>query len=439
MSRLSMPQLLTRSSVLMAARLVGGALAFVVNIVIARQFGADTLGLFALTMALVSLLALVLPFGYQAVGVMFVSQYVERGRADLIRGFVRRGYRNIAIAGAIVGLGLFGILSVISDPALRHYALSAIYVLAMAPALALLNLNGSVLTAHRRQYGALLPDLLLKPALMLAGIAFLAMAVWQVSVDMLLATAAAALWASALWQAVLIRRAGLIPRGTEAAHEPATWRKAALPWMAISLLADYFIELNLLLAGFLAAPAEVAVLHICFRLRVLAAFGLRALYALVLPDIFASHERGDHAEFRQNILRANTLALIYALAVCAVVAAFGAEILAVVGDGFKAGHMALLIVCLPMVTRAVFGPTTAIMAIKGHHSSALWILCAGLVMAVGTGIALFPSLGVDGIAIGFALSYSLIAMGQWLWIKRRTGIDCSLFAAFRASPEPVAI
>ena len=52
----------------------------------------------------------------------------------------------------------------------------------------------------------------------------------------------------------------------------------------------------------LAAPAEVAVLHICFRLRVLAAFGLRALYALVLPDIFASHERGDQVEFRHNVV-----------------------------------------------------------------------------------------------------------------------------------------
>ena len=63
MSRLSLSQLLTRSSVLMAARVLGGAVAFAANILIARAFGADALGVFALTMALVSLLALVLPLG----------------------------------------------------------------------------------------------------------------------------------------------------------------------------------------------------------------------------------------------------------------------------------------------------------------------------------------------------------------------------------------
>lgn len=436
---MSLSQLLTRSSVLMAARLFGGAVAFAANIVIARQFGADALGIFALTMALVSLLALVLPMGYQAVGVMFVSQYVERGRPDLIRGFLRRGYCNIALVGGAAAILLIGALSAVSDPALRQHMVTGFYVLAMAPALALLNLNGSILTAHRRQYGALLPDLVMKPCLTLAGIALVAAAFVPASVHMLLAVAAAALWASALWQCLTIYRAQLLPPHSGEAREPAAWRKAALPWMAISLLADYFIELNLLLAGMLAAPAQVAVLHICFRLRVLAAFGLRALYALVLPDIFASHERGDHAEFRHNILRANLLALVYALAVCAAVAAFGGDILALAGEDFRAGHMALVIVCVPMVARAVFGPTTAVMALKGHHGGALWIMVAGLALAVAAGIALFPVMGIDGVAVGFAVSYSLIAAGQWLWLKRRTGIDCSLLSALKAAPEPVAI
>ena len=439
MSRLSLSQLLTRSSVLMVARVLGGAVAFAANIIIARQFGADALGVFALTMALVSLLALVLPLGYQAVGVMFVSQYVERGRTDLVRGFLRRGYRNIALVSGAIGLALIGAYWALPDPSLRQHMVTGIYVLAMAPALALLNLNGAILTAHRRQYDALLPDLVLKPSLMLGGVALVAAVALPGSLNLLLCAAAAALWASALWQAVTIRRSGLVPRDAQTAQEPAAWRKAALPWMAISLLADYFIELNLLLAGLLAAPAEVAVLHICFRLRVLAAFGLRALYALVLPDIFASHERGDPVEFRHNILRANLLALVYALSVCAAVTMFGGEILAIAGDSFQAGHMALVIVCLPMVARAVFGPTTAVMALKGHHRSALWIMGAGLLLTVIAGAALFPVMGIDGVAVGFAISYSLIAAGQWLWIKRRTGIDCSLLSALKAAPEPVAI
>jgi O-antigen/teichoic acid export membrane protein len=208
--------------------------------------------------------------------------------------------------------------------------------------------------------------------------------------------------------------------------------------MAISALSDYFIELHLLLAGALAAPAQIAVLHVCFRLRMLAAFGLRALYALILPDIFASYERKDAAEFRSNIMRANCLALAYAFAVCLAVIPLGNWVLSLFGEAFENGRAVLLIVCSAMIARAVFGPAPAIMAMKGQHGSVIWILSAGTAVSLVLGLALFPRLGIEAIAIAYTVSYSLIAVAQWWWVKRRTGIDCSIFAGLAAAPEPAA-
>lgn len=427
MKRPKLSQLLTRSSGLMAARIAGGVAALSANIVIARNFGADALGVFALVMSVVSLASVVLPLGFQAVGTLFVSRYVEQDRSDRISGFARQGYSNIALLTGVAAAGLAAMIALDAPAAYRDHALTAGFVVAMAPALALINFNGSILNGYRRQFLALLPDLLIKPVLMLLALAALAYFHRSASTASLLVTACLALWASALIQAVIMSRQ--CQRKSPAVQDDRTqWRRAAFPWMLITILSDYFVELHLLLAGLLVAPTQVAILHICFRLRVLAGFGMRALHVLILPDLYASHERGDWGELRSNILRANGLMLGYSLAVCLAVLALGNHVLSMLGTEFEGGRTTLLIVCAAMIARAVFGPAPALMAVKGYHRAAISIPLAGTAVSVALGLALYPALGIEGIAIAYAFSYSLIALSQWWWIKRNTGIDCSIFA-----------
>ena len=434
MARPSLSQLLTRSGGLMAARVAGGAIALLTNILIARYYGAEALGIFALVMAAVSLVAIVLPLGFQAVSILFVSRYLEQGRRDLVAGFADRGYRNIARLTGVAALGV--VVGAIAAPAggWHEQVICAGFVAAMAPAVALINLNCNILNGHRRQFAGLLPDLLIKPALMTAAVGLTIVLFDGASIPLMLGAICLALWAAALCHVPAMRP---VLAGVRKAPAPEAkrWREAAWPWMAISALSDYFIELHLLLAGMLAAPAQIAVLHVCFRLRMLAAFGLRALYALILPDIFASYERKDKAEFRSNIARANALALVYAVTVCLAIVPLGNWVLSLFGEAFENGRAILLIVCSAMISRAVFGPAPAIMAMKGQHGSVIWILSLGTAISLALGLALFPALGVEAIAIAYTVSYSLIAVAQWWWVKRKTGIDCSIFAGLGRGEE----
>ena len=110
-------------------------------------------------------------------------------------------------------------------------------------------------------------------------------------------------------------------------------------------------------------------------------------------------------------------------AVCLAAVPFGGLVLGFFGDGFRDGQTALLIVCVAMATRAVFGPGTAILAMKGHHVSSIWILAAGTALSATIGLALFPTMGIEGIAIAYTISNSAVALVQWWWIRHKTGID----------------
>lgn len=419
----------------MAARFAGAGLAFAGNIAIARFLGADALGVFALCMAAASLIAVVLPLGRQATATLFVSEYLANLHHGLLKGYLRNGYaiiwRMSAVALAVVGVGALSFMGQLTSSTV----LTALFAVAMAPALAFINFNGGVLTGAHRQFSAALPESLLKPAFILLAVLVTALAWNKQGSPLLLGIICAGCWITAGTQHWLMRSQQLVPAEVDEDRDAPRWSRTGWPWMFISLLWDYFIELHLLLAGLIATTAEIAVLHICFRLRVLAGFGMRALYALVLPDLYGANARQDRATLFSSLSRANALALIYALVVCFGVWFAGEFALGLVDSSFKTAHGALVVMCLTMVARAVFGPATAILAMKGHQLPSLYSLTGGLIVSVLMSLALFPTYGIMGIGVAYLTATSLIAVVQWQLAWKLTGIDCSLFAALRGDPN----
>ncbi len=428
MKRLDLLSLVTRSSLLMAARVCGAVIAFAGTLAIARHFGAETLGTVALALAAMGLLAQALCAGRQAVGPLFVSEYLVGQQPERIRGFIKRGYRMIA-ALSLIAFSLFGVVTIGLGERLGGELTSAFaFACLAAPPVALISFNGGVLTGFRRQLLGLVPDLLVKPLLVLLAILATVALAPQASTVVLLGGICAALWATAGLQALFIHRKKLYPDVPADERDSATWTRKATPWIAIILLADYLIELHLLLAGWLLAPAMVGVLHICFRLRMLASFGMRALYSVVLPEVYAAHARGDTGGLARDITRGNAVVLAYSAAVCATFAALGKPLLGLFGEAFTAGYPALLIISLSMIPRAIFGPATAIMAAAGRQKPMIVILIAAVVLSALTIFQTFGTLGFLSIAVGYTAAISFAAVAQWWWTLRETAIDCSVFS-----------
>ncbi|CAN0494744.1 unnamed protein product, partial [Discosporangium mesarthrocarpum] len=253
-----------------------------------------------------------------------------------------------AVVLAVVGVGALSFMGQLTTSTV----LTALFAVAMAPALAFISFNGGVLTGAHRQFSASLPESLLKPAFILLAVLVTALAWNKQGSPVLLGIICAGCWITAATQHWLMRSQQLVPGEVEEDHDAPRWARTGWPWMFISLLWDYFIELHLLLAGLIATTAEIAVLHICFRLRVLAGFGMRALYALVLPDLYGANAREDRATLFSSLSRANALALSYAVVVCLGVWFAGEFALGLVDNSFKTAHGALVLMCLTMVARA---------------------------------------------------------------------------------------
>lgn len=416
-----------RFSSLLGARMAGAVCMFAVNLLIARAFGLEVLGVFALYLAGTGLLAICLAAGFNSVVVFFASEYVARDRPDLIRGFVTAAARHIGAGTALAVLVLAVGLPAFNGRLPAYAADLSVQVLLSAIALAGILLNTGLMVAMRQQFRGMAPEAIVRPGIMITGVvllmlfwrdAGLAAVLWLATGAMWVAFAVSIFWArkflGQVWSA-------------SSQSEPSRWRRAAYPWVPVSLLWDYLIDLMVLVAGLFANAEEVAVLHICFRFRVLAGFGMRAIYSLLIPEIAALNTRGEDAQLRLRLNQANWAALGYAIAVVLFLAAAGPLLLGVFGADGPGSHWILLIICLTLPVRAAFGPAPAVLALNDHYLVSAAVMIAGCFAGLMLAVSFYPVLGIASYAAGYTLANLAVSAGLWRAVDHRTGVNCSVF------------
>jgi len=436
MTSSSTRKLLTRFSLLTGGRLAGAAATLVASLLIAREMGAETLGELSTILAIISVLSVFLSAGFPAVATIFTVEYTTHPQQGHLKGFIQAGWKH-AFFGLAISVVLAALFFAMPVPPISTPVLGGILSIITAFLLAITVFNGAVLVGLEKQVAGLLSDTLLKPMVFLLLIVLAIVAGLSLDASRLLALFAISAAVACLLSYVFIRKTGFIAKDVVEETETKRWRAASYPWIITSLVWDLFIELHIILTSFLAAPAQVAILHIAFRFRVLAGFGMRSLYALFLPRIIALNVQKKTAELNSHLQLANLLAFIYAIGVMVFFALFGPLLMGLFGSEFEQGWLLLLIVSSTIPVRAIFGPAPAILSMTGHQKPSVIVMLASLGFSLVASIGLYPLWGIHGIATSYAVANLLGSVVLWLWAKKLTGIDSSLFSLIGAQ-NPVS-
>ncbi|MCF6326167.1 MAG: lipopolysaccharide biosynthesis protein [Devosiaceae bacterium] len=411
----------------MAGR-VGGALAiFLVNILIARNLGAEALGTYAVFVALVAILALCISIGYNSTASVFAAEYKTTGKKSLLKGYVQTSLKYSFFSSGFLLIALV-ITWVLAPQFLADKKLVfAFLVIITALGAAILNLNSAISVGLGRQVTGLLPETLVRP--LLIGVALFLIINRLPDIYWVMG-----LSAFSTWLALIIAYFGAARpisdfKKISSQFDLSRWKKASRPWLATSLLWDYMIDLVLILTSLLAGAVEIAILHVSFRYRVLAGFGMRTIYLLLMPEISKSTIDGDKQKLHQKIAQANWASLIYSLATILLFAIFGNWLLALFSNEFTSGLPVLIIISLTMLIRAIFGPAALVLAVNNLHLATATISLFGLLITVTIIIVFFAQFSLLAVAIAYSASNLMVSIMLWIHAKNKTGIDCSIFAS----------
>ena len=183
------------------------------------------------------------------------------------------------------------------------------------------------------------------------------------------------------------------------ALESRRWWRFALPWVLISLATDFFFDIDLLLLSHSLNREELAIFGVCTRLFALISFGVSAVYAVTMPDIFESEANADREAFKRKVGDANFVASAISVALCVIMALAAPLLLMLFGPSFSAGAAPLAVLCLALVIRSIMGPASLVLSIHDRPYASLPFVALGIGSLVVCNWLLVPRFGLMGAAL----------------------------------------
>ena len=414
-----------------AAKAGGAAVSFLLYIVLARTMTPEGFADVAVIFAWLAIVANFACFSAPFVLVRFVPDYLSGGEAGLARGVVQFTLAATTVASAaIAGLAALAVLSGAFTPA-RDLERSVLVAAALLlPTVLLLDLAGLLMALKRAAVAELLTNVI-RPLLMVVAAALL----WHLQSPPLPAPTVLAAYLAASLVMVLACAAyaysvspGELVRAPPA-YRARQWARAAGGFMLVTAAAAVHERIDLLIMGFIAAPADVAAYAVAARFSQTVTVAVAAVATVMAPHVVErlADLREGRLDHLQDLVRSTArTALHVSLLALAGFAILGPLFLDLFGPHYRQAHLPLVILAAGQAVSALAGPAAPLATLAGEPRIAIASLAAGIVVNASLNFALVPSLGGTGAAVATAAGMICASFIARSWVRARFGLDTSV-------------
>lgn len=431
-------QAATDATGVFVTRVIGVGLGFLANVALARWLGVASYGSYAFVLAVTAVGTTLASLGLPVSALRFLPQYIASEQPGRARGLIRRtAIISLTISGLCsVGLATYALANLTDDRSgyLASLALGALII----PVATLLAVQAGWLRGLRRNLEAVLPDQLLRPAILLLLVLMMMGVAATPSAPRAVALAIAALAVALCGQTLFFRRTlPLEITRAEPVYETRTWIRIALPLFLVSSFALILRRFDTLMIAAFLSSREVGEYNAGARCAELASFVLAAVNVVAPATISTLHTQEKRHDLQRFLTRMAHLSFWPSLAVGLTLILGGELLLSLFGAGFLAARGALTILVVGHLVNASAGSAGFLLSMTGHQDRVAVTYGWTAVLNIVLNYLLIPRFGITG--AGVATAASMIVWNVWLLAEGRirVGLDASILSALKkASPPP---
>lgn len=395
---------------------------------VARQLGAEGLGVYGLFEAVVALATGLLGLGIAQTALRFVPHHLARGENGAVFSLIRTGFLVVVVAG-VCGYGLLVVAApLIGDlwPDLAPY-LDLLPVVALTLPLGLMLFYGTQTLRGFQEIrhvvvGTVFLQFLVKVALTLA-LFWIGLGLLGYLFAIVVAMVVAVWW---LWRGVRTRLAALSTEADGAVSgtgHHAEWRRYAGVMYLNSLLSVSTSHLDRFLVGLFAGTALVGVLMVARMIQNLPAIVLQ-VFIVVAGPMFSAAQAVSDAKGRQRLYHLTTDWLVrLAFPLLVFLAVFGDPLLDMFGETFaEEGRVALWILLVGQTVNIACGQVGNVLNMSGQEREVLRIAFISTLLMLAGLPPLTYGMGIEGAALAVSVSVVFSNLATLYTARARIGL-----------------
>lgn len=410
------------------------ALGLALAIVLARILGPSDYGVYVYVYALVSLLAIPAQFGLPALVIRETAKAEANFQWGLMRGLWR--WAGLCALGMAFAIGI--VSAAVAWMFVGNFSGVELttfwWGLVLVPLLALGSLRGAALQGLRKVVRGQLPELLIRPALLVLFV--LVVSVLRhgslppdqaMALHVLAAAAAFGFGAVLLWR----ERPLALAESPRPIYDARHWLMSVLPLGLIAGMWVIYTQIDVVLLGVFGTSSDVGVYRVAAQGALLVPLGLSAVGMVTMPYFARFHALGDLVRFQQVATAGARASLLFALPIALVFFVFGSLILRLVfGSAYMSGYLPLAILSAAQLVNCGFGIIWPLLEMSGFERDAAKGMVIAAVCNTVLNAIMIPHYGMTGAAIATGTTLIIQNVVMWGLVRHRLGVDSSALGIF---------
>ncbi len=411
------------SSIAFFMHLVGLVLGYIFTLLVARWYGADTMGLYALSLTLLNIFVTIGTFGFGSALVKFIADYNYNDKPYLAKEIYKKVIAFVVPLGLLLSL-LFYIftdylaLEVFDNSKLIPYF--HITVFGVLP-LILLTINTAF---FRGVKNIKLFAFLDKAAIFIFTPILLAIAYYGLNLEGIatIISRVIAILLLLIMSYVALRRYRYIFQSS--VQKLLSYRdifRVSLPMLLTNSLVLVMSWTDILMLGIFTDEAEVGIYNVVIKLAMLSILTMMAINTIAGPKFSELYSRGDMQGLKKTAQNATRMIFYSALPIIIVLVFFAKYILGIFGQEFTAGVYALWILMIGQFMSVCSGPVVILLNMTGKQAPLNVVMLIASILNVVLNYFLIPIYGIEGAAIATAISLTFNRIAPVILVRRYYG------------------
>lgn len=421
-------ELIKGAALALLMKLLGAALLFAFQALIAREFGAEGSGAYFLALSVMSIAAVISRMGIDTASVRFVAANEAINAPGSIPLIYRRALMiqlpSAVLATVLIYSGAPWLATTVFDNA-RFAEPIAVMALGIVP-FVMMMLHSELLRALRCIGQAMAAQWTLLPliaAIVLLPLGGFLEATAAVTAHVIGLSAAALFGVYCFWPQLRVRRG---QPGAE--HAPGTrqlWETGMpLMWVASMFVINGWV--STLVMGRFSSTEDIGIYNVAQKTAMLVSLVLLAVNAVSSPKFAAFHKLGDHARLESYARQATRLVCLFSIPVLLFFLIAPSMALTLFGPEFIAGESVLRILALGQIVNSMTGSVGQVLIMTGYEHDQKNIVTLGAVSNIVLSFVLIPFFGAVGAAVANAASGILVSIIATIMVKKRLAISINV-------------